>query len=486
MDKKFKKVALDIAYNIDKDQVKEELNSTPFAIGRLSSDDDVFVCEDRLNNLFIIYNRKEQTVGSNIVSVTRENEKRFYILLCVLHSFLENKTTVNIEEPIKLFEELISDQGGITPWYFFNEKIQKKPDVETLAIKQIGELNFNKDLVFNMKLFKTVKTTSDVNSIAEDYKIDLGREYNKFEKERLENNKLINGYVATNEDILFVKRIYNAIKNLHRAPSFFFYGPSGTGKSEKGKFFSKMLGLPYTFICCSAMTNEADFRGRPKSLGNNGTLIEFGKRIISTFFSKNIKTEDIASTKIEYTLTELILACRYGWIIEIQEPTLIVNAGTLGFLNCVLDNNRTLILPDGSQIPIHPNTVFIFTTNLDYEGCNPLNNSLLSRIDYVKKIDPPSLDEQIKRVAQVTKYDNKTEIAKVIKCIDELKIMMQDAGVTQGIADLRAAIDCINDCKNNNCSIRESARYTIEDKVCLEEGYAEEIKLKIDSILGEE
>lgn len=487
MDKRYKKIVLDIQFTSDYEKRIDTLFRThEFAIGKLAMDSKTYVCEDRSANAFIIYHTADKTVESNIVSTNKDNEFQFAVLFYALdmylnfHMYLQNIS--NMLDTIK--NDLVSN-GGVTPWAFFNINTKTTPDVEPLCISEVNSHDFVEDKTFSMKYFKTSERQISPDALGDKYKVNIGREYNEFEKERLENNKLVDGYVPTSEDVAFVKRIYNAITELHRAPSFFFYGPSGTGKSEKGKYFSSVLGLPYTFICCSAMTNEADFRGRPKALGNNGTLIEFGRRLVSSLCGKKIKTEDIASTKIEYTLTELILACRYGWIIEIQEPTLIVNAGTLGFLNCVLDNNRTLILPDGSQIAIHPNTVFIFTTNLDYEGCNPLNNSLLSRIDYVKKIDSPTLEEQVKRVAEVTKYQNIDNITKVVKCINELKIMMQDQDVTQGIADLRAAIDCINDCKVNGCSIRESARYTIEDKVCLEDGYAEDIKLKIDSILGE-
>ena len=328
-----------------------------------------------------------------------------------------------------------------------------------------------------------------VNSVPtfdeQDWTIRQENSYNKFEKERIASNQLVEGYVPTNNDKLIVSRLYNGIKKMGKAPAFFFYGPAGTGKSEMGKYFSKMTGIPYTFICCSAMTNESDLRGKPNKIASNGALVKFFQRAVKSLWKRDVDVTGIDNDEIQYSLTELVLACRYGWIIEIQEPSLIINAGTLGFLNCVLDSNRTLILPNGAQVPIHPNTTFIFTTNVDYEGCNPFNLSLLSRVAYVKKIDAPTVSEQIDRVMSVTGYQgDREDVAKVIHAIGELQEIIRDQSITQGIADIRGAIDCINDYQFNGGSLRQSAALTIENKTSLEEGYGEIISDKLDSILG--
>lgn len=349
---------------------------------------------------------------------------------------------------------------------------------------------FNPNIVISPIKFSFKSMTNNVFDVKDyettDWSVRDKDSYNKYEKERIANNTIVDGYVPTREDKLFVQRIFNSIKNRGVSPSFFLYGPAGTGKSEKGKYFSKMTGIPYTFICCSAMTNESDLRGKPNKLSTTGPLVKFAKRLVENFWGREIETSDIDNDNIQYSLTELVLACRYGWIIEIQEPSLIINAGTLGFLNCVLDNNRTLILPNGEQIPIHPNTTFIFTTNVDYEGCNPFNLSLLSRIGYVKRIDAPSEQEQVDRVISVTGYKgSRSDVEKVVQAVSELQNIISDEDISQGIADIRGAIDLINDYQYNGGSLRQSASITIEDKASLEPGYEEDIKLKLDSILGE-
>lgn len=390
----------------------------------------------------------------------------------------------------KMLTDLEDGSNKVVPWkpLSFVSPIPFLADLQPVYCAVSGTITT--DYVVKSKKFVCDKVASTSNFVpafdTTDWTIRTAESYNDFEKERVVNNSLVEGYVPTGMDKLFVQRVKNSIDNKGIAPSFFLYGPAGTGKSEKGKYISKMTGLPYTFICCSAMTNESDLRGKPNKLSTTGAIVKFCKRLVKNFWNRDIDTSGIDDDTIQYSLTELVLACKYGWIIEIQEPSLIINAGTLGFLNCVLDTNRTLILPNGQQIPLHPNTTFIFTTNVDYEGCNPFNLALLSRIGYVKKIDAPSEREQVDRVISVTGYKGPREdVEKIVQCVFELQNIIADNDITQGICDIRGAIECINDYQYNGGSLRQSASLTLEDKASLEPGYEEDIKLKLDSILGE-
>ena len=84
----------------------------------------------------------------------------------------------------------------------------------------------------------------------------------------------------------------------------------------------------------------------------------------------------------------------------------------------------------------------------------------------------------------VTGYENREDVKKVIKAINELNNIIIDNDITQGICDLRSAINCITDYELCGGSLRQSAKLTIEDKVSLESGYEDEIRLKLDSIFG--
>ena len=109
-------------------------------------------------------------------------------------------------------------------------------------------------------------------------------------------------------------------------------------------------------------------------------------------------------------------------------------------------------------------------------------------MDYVVKVERPSVEEQIDRVVSVTGYKgNRDDVRNVIRAVTEINNIIADNEITQGICDLRCAIACVKDFMNNDEeSWRQSARLTIEDKAILEPGFKEEITLKLDTILGDE
>ena len=477
--------------------------------------------QDVNNNHQVIYDTRYNNLYFSSTDVTSENVK--ILLSCFVQAVLiknntdgifdslfdcilfEQMTTTEctdvLKEYVKVFYTKLSSlidsvTSAAYGWIYFDLNVNVPPTIasETLYAYSMminGQTDFNvTNSIFSHFIIGRCSNDANIKKYEnKDFVIDPNHKYSKLEKERMENNKLVEGYVPTETDRELVKRIYHSIKNNGRGPSIFLYGESGTGKSEMGKYFSKKLGLPYTFFCCSATTNESDMRGKPQGLGTMGGLVKFLKDAVKSVWNKDIKTsKSQEADEISYTLTEIVLACKYGWIIEIQEPTLIVNAGTLGFLNCVLDDNRTLILPNGEQIPVHPNTVFIFTTNLLYEGCNLLNNSLLSRMDYVINVKTPSLEENVTRIISRTGYKgDREDIVLLMRAVNEIKNIIFNNEIIQGICDVRTAIACTQDYMNTDCeSWRKSARYTIEDKAVLEPGFAEQIKLKLDSILGEE
>jgi len=66
-------------------------------------------------------------------------------------------------------------------------------------------------------------------------------------------------------------------------------------------------------------------------------------------------------------------------IVEIQEVALVSKQGVLPALNALLDDSETIYLSDGTSIKRDPNAIYIFTTNNNYKGCKPLNESVKSR-----------------------------------------------------------------------------------------------------------
>ncbi|MFR3367349.1 MAG: hypothetical protein ACLTR4_09360 [Gallintestinimicrobium sp.] len=61
-------------------------------------------------------------------------------------------------------------------------------------------------------------------------------------------------------------------------------------------------------------------------------------------------------------------------------------------LNSLLDDCAAVTLADGEVVRRNPDTIIIMTTNTAYNGCRPMNQSVLSRLNLL--IDEESLTEK--------------------------------------------------------------------------------------------
>ena len=79
-----------------------------------------------------------------------------------------------------------------------------------------------------------------------------------------------------------------------------------------------------------------------------------------------------------YVETDFLKALKHGYVVEIQEPTTIMQPGVLVGLNSLLEQEGSITLPTGEIIERHPDTVIVVTTNVSYEGCRGLNRATRS------------------------------------------------------------------------------------------------------------
>ena len=206
--------------------------------------------------------------------------------------------------------------------------------------------------------------------------------------------------------------------------NFMLRGPAGTGKTEGAKAIAAGLHLPYRCITCSANTEIFDLLGQilpdvdEKQLSLVGELPSFQditldpatayEKLTGTYdekVSENTVYEELihhiseemkqkqaatsSSQQFRYVDTPLVEAIRNGYLVEIQEPTVIANPGVLVGLNSLLDRCNSVFLPNGEVIHRHPDTTIVVTTNHDYAGCRPMNQSVISRMNMVIDMDEP-------------------------------------------------------------------------------------------------
>lgn len=346
-----------------------------------------------------------------------------------------------------------------------------------------------------VKAKKNARKTNVGNSdFANSYKF-TEREFSLEEKEYIPI--LEDWYVRPHEVDTICKHAKETSSSITPMRNFLLRGPSGVGKTEMAKAVATGIGLPFTYFTCSANTEEYDlfekavFESETKvsEVKELPTLLDIQmdppsayfkmtdkyiddvdeetvyKKLIETIENnalvKNKTKNKGEKQRIVYKETELTKAIKNGWLIEIQEPTVISNPAVLVALNALLDGCNTITLPHtGEIIKRHPDTVILMTTNNDYFGCRPMNQSILSRMNLIRDIAEPTIEDMVKRVSNITKFDDFDKLEKMATVVKNIDEFCKNQSITDGCCGMREFISWVQSYMIENDLI-ETAKYTV-------------------------
>ncbi|HFU6520513.1 TPA: AAA family ATPase [Enterococcus hirae] len=241
-------------------------------------------------------------------------------------------------------------------------------------------------------------------------------------------------------------------------------GDAGSGKTQLAKALSADLQLPYTKITCFADMDKSDVFGALLPIVesdvdedqelidaiNQTETLEAVLRLIKHHYNlstemakskladfiKRMEQNENSSVRYKYYPSEIVRAIEKGYLLEIQEPTVIRDASVLVALNSALEPNGLLNLPTGVVVR-HPDCVIIITTNRNYQGNRPLNESLRDRMQHAEKMDLPSLEVMAERALGKTKIQQPElllKLAEIIRLLDDTA----KANAIKGVAGMRS------------------------------------------------
>lgn len=298
------------------------------------------------------------------------------------------------------------------------------------------------------------------------------------------------------------KHIQKSSKTPRPIRNILLRGEAGTGKTETAKDIALGLGLPYVFVTCSSDTEIYDLLGQMMPNKPNETPMsideyqnaygdldlnalptatdisndpEMAYKAITGKGKRDATEADCLSAIIQraaagnvnsgangfhYVESPLIQAIRNGWVCEIQEPTVIAKPGVLVGLNGLLDSTSAVNLPTGETIRRHPDAVIIATTNISYEGCRDMNQSVLSRFQIKMDIHAPEDTILAERLRSMTGCPKSVRIPQILKAYHAVLNTLKTLYLTDGSVDLRTLADWISSYMITG-SYMESAEMTI-------------------------
>lgn len=341
--------------------------------------------------------------------------------------------------------------------------------------------------------------------------------------------KLPEWYIIPKEVVDICKHAKATTGKSMQMRNFLLRGPAGTGKTMGAKAIAAALGLPYMKYTCSANTEIFDFVGMifPDSEDSTGsaqldaereTLMKMGginyanvsklmklpdlddmdydpagvymaltgvenaaatsqdcmsivlDRVTEKVreLSKTVKDKSSSGQTYRYVETDFVKALKHGYVIEIQEPSTIVQPGVLVGLNSLLEQSGSITLPTGEVIQRHPDAVVVVTTNTSYEGCRGMNQSVLDRMSLVRDVELPSPEVMAQRAMSVTGATDEYEVSKMVQVVNDLAEYCRKNSITDGSYGMRSLIDWIISSEITG-DVYESALYTIISKATADE-----------------
>ncbi|MEY9093284.1 MoxR-like ATPase [Paenibacillus sp. RC84] len=247
-------------------------------------------------------------------------------------------------------------------------------------------------------------------------------------------------------------------------------GDAGSGKTQLAKALSADLGLPYTKVTCFADMDKSDIIGAilPVISSDRVENMEPAEQtVLKALYDSDgfqsaaelvmnvlgVTREQAALTMkqllnkveqnspddvVEYRFypSEIVRAYRNGYLLEIQEPTVIRDAAVLMALNSALEPDGSINLPT-EIVRRHPDFIAVITTNRSYAGTRPLNEALRDRVQHTEKMDLPTKEIMVERAMSKTGYKNE----KVLDILADVIVVLDKtarAHAIKGVAGMRS------------------------------------------------
>ena len=342
--------------------------------------------------------------------------------------------------------------------------------------------------------------------------------------------KLPEWYIIPPEVVDICKHAQKTTGRPMQMRNFLLRGPAGTGKTMGAKAIAAGLGLPYMKYTCSANTEIFDFTGMIfpetdavstgspeldrereilKSMGGisyanvakllrlpdlddmdydpagvyqaltgvenlaatvqdcMGVVLEKVTEKVQAL-SKRAENRQSSGQNYTYVETDFVKALKHGYLVEVQEPSTIIQPGVLVGLNSLLEQEGSITLPTGEIIRRHPDTVVIVTTNVSYEGCRQMNQSVVDRMSLVKDIELPEPEVMVQRAMAVTGCADEYLVSQMVQVVNDMADYCRKNSITDGACGMRSLIDWVISAEISGDPYL-SAKYTVISKATADE-----------------
>ena len=268
-----------------------------------------------------------------------------------------------------------------------------------------------------------------------------------------ETVKMCSRFVSTRED---------------RRPmvNFMWRGTTSIGKSTGVAMMAALLNMPLLRITCNSNMETQDFLSSIVPVGDSeihgicGELPSFMDMMLdpaSAYLALTGEEKETASSQdcleayakaavsrsgqgsdrlFQQVKSPYVEALEHGYIVEVQEISRIKDSGVLVGLNEYDRPGALIPLVNGGTVTRHPNAIVVFTDNVGYVSCRPVDPSVLRRMAFIIDSDALSQEDALERVIYNTNFQDRALLEKMYEVWEKVQEHCADKDITEGSVSL--------------------------------------------------
>ena len=338
-----------------------------------------------------------------------------------------------------------------------------------IGLQSIDNGVYAPDMVLRgqFKIFKTATTSgtasTSIPKISYSGKFEYGHKNSPEEQEMIDRQRMPDWYLWPEEVPFVCNHIVKTSNMPEPVRNVMFRGPAGTGKTKLSQAIADASNKVRVTITCNAnweiydplgqmLPNVAKGDANGVSLGDIWYAPEEVFKKLTGKEKPDATSDEAFALYVEnvcgsngnnfvYTETDFVRAMRNGWVVEIQEPTVILNPGVIVGLNSLLEPNGSISLVTGEVVHRHPDTVVVITTNVNYEGCREMNQSVIDRMNLVIDVELPPLHVVKERAMRVTGFTDMAMADKMIRVLDAMNKYAKENNMDNVVIGVRSLKD---------------------------------------------
>ena len=163
-------------------------------------------------------------------------------------------------------------------------------------------------------------------------------------------------------------------------------------------------------------------------------------------YGEAVAKQNASTPRFKHVESNFIKALRNGYIVEIQECSRIKDSGVLVGLNEYDRPGAIIPLIDGSYAKRHKDAMVVYTDNVGYVSCRPIDPSVIRRMAFVIDSYEMPKEQVISRVKYNTKYSDDNIIDTCYDIWHDLQEFAKDHDITEGsisVTELEMLVQCI-------------------------------------------